>query len=88
MRVSNLSNRLARCARAAAALAGVALLQGCVWFDGPQSTFDPAGPVAREQLNLFYLTCWVSLVIFVLVGGALAYAMFKFRAKTEADTHA
>jgi cytochrome c oxidase subunit 2 len=44
--------------------------------------------VARDQLDLFYLTCWVTLVIFVLVGGVLAYAMIKFRAKTEADEHA
>jgi cytochrome c oxidase subunit II len=88
MRFPIISNRAARFARAAAVLAGAALLQGCVWFDGPQSTFDPAGPVAREQLNLFYLTCWVTLVIFVLVGGALAYAMFKFRARTDSDAHA
>jgi cytochrome c oxidase subunit 2 len=88
MRFSNLSNGLARCARVAAALVGLNLLSGCVWFDGPQSTFDPAGPVAREQLQLFYLTCWVTLVIFIFVGSALAYAMFKFRARTEADEHA
>ncbi len=77
-----------RFARAAAALAALPLLQGCVWFDGPQSTFEPAGPVAREQLHLFYLTCWVTFVIFIFVGAALAYATFKFRAKTEADEHA
>jgi cytochrome c oxidase subunit 2 len=77
-----------RLARAAAGLGALSLLQGCVWFDGPQSTFEPAGPVAREQLHLFYLTCWVTLVIFVFVGSALAYAMFKFRAKNEADEHA
>jgi cytochrome c oxidase subunit 2 len=88
MRFPNLSNGLARCARVAAALVGLNLLSGCVWFDGPQSTFDPAGPVAREQLHLFYLTCWVTLVIFIFVGSALAYAMFKFRARTEADEHA
>ena len=88
MRFSNLSNHLARCGRGAAALAGVMLLSGCVWFDGPQSTFDPAGPVAREQLHLFYVTCWVTLVIFVLVGSTLAYAMVRFRARTDADAHA
>ena len=82
MRFPNLSNGLARRARVAAALVGLSLLSGCVWFDGPQSTFDPAGPVAREQLQLFYLTCWVTLVIFIFVGSALAYAMFKFRART------
>jgi len=88
MRFPNLPTRLARWAPAAAALAGSTLLSGCFWLDGPQSTFDPNGPVAREQLDLFYVTCWVTLVIFVLVGSALAYAMIKFRARSDADLHA
>jgi cytochrome c oxidase subunit 2 len=67
-----------------AALACIPLLSGCFWLDGPQSTFDPNGPVARHQQDLFYLTCWVSLVIFVIVGGVLGYAMFKFRARGDA----
>jgi len=80
--------KFSRVLGAAAALAGTALLSGCYWFDGPQSTFDPNGPVAQRQMDLFYLTCWVSLVIFVVVGAVLAYAMIKFRAKGEADEHA
>jgi cytochrome c oxidase subunit II len=88
MRFPKISTRFARRCAAAAALAGVSLLSGCLWLDGPQSTFEPEGPVAREQLNLFYLTCWVTLVIFVIVGAVLAYAMIKFRARTEADEHA
>src|SRR5208283_3586592 len=79
------STRLARWAVAASALAGAFLLSGCLWLDGPQSTFEPAGPVAREQLDLFYTTCWVTFVIFILVGTALAYAMIKFRARSEAE---
>jgi cytochrome c oxidase subunit 2 len=77
-------------ARPALAAGGIALLSGCGWMnlDGPQSTLDPAGPVARYQMNLFYLTCWVTLVIFILVGSVLAYATFKFRARTAADEHA
>ena len=63
-------------------------MSGCFWLDGPQSTFDPNGPVARRQMELFYTTCWVSLFIFVVVGGVLAYAMIKFRARGEADEHA
>ncbi|MGH7944368.1 MAG: cytochrome c oxidase subunit II [Opitutaceae bacterium] len=57
-------------------------------MNGHQSTIDVAGPVAREQLEIFYVTCWVSLVIFVLVAAVLAYATLKFRARTEADEHA
>jgi cytochrome c oxidase subunit 2 len=88
MRFPKFSSRFARWAGAAAALAGTALVSGCLWLDGPQSTFEPAGPVAREQLDLFYLTCWVTLVLFIVVGSVLAYAMIKFRARTDADMRA
>jgi cytochrome c oxidase subunit 2 len=84
MRLSTHSLNLSRFARLAA-LACIPLLSGCFWLDGPQSTFDPNGPVARHQQDLFYLTCWVCLVIFVIVGGVLAYAMIKFRAKGSAE---
>lgn len=57
-------------------------------MDGHQSTISVEGPVAREQLQVFYVTCWVSLVIFIIVGSVLAYAMLKFRAKSAADEHA
>jgi cytochrome c oxidase subunit 2 len=82
-----------RCVRAVAGLTGLVLLSGCGkynWWqmDGHQSTIVVDGPVAREQLEIFYVTCWVSLVIFVLVSSVLAYATFKFRARTEADEHA
>jgi cytochrome c oxidase subunit II len=83
---------LGRWGRAAAGAAGLALLTGCdlnFWrMDGHQSTIVVDGPVAREQLHVFYVTCWVTLVIFILVGGVLAYATFKFRARTDADEHA
>jgi cytochrome c oxidase subunit 2 len=69
------------------------LLSGCekinFWqMNGHQSTIVVDGPVAREQLEIFYVTCWVALVIFVLVSSVLAYATFKFRARSEADEHA
>ena len=88
MLLKNPPTRLLRRALAAAALAALPLLSGCFWLDGPQSTFDPNGPVAREQLDLFYVTCWVTLVIFILVGSALAYAMIRFRARSDSDSHA
>jgi cytochrome c oxidase subunit 2 len=89
----NLFLTLARWSRAFAAVIGLTLLTGCdkinFWrMDGHQSAMAVEGPVARDQLNLFLVTCWVSLVIFIIVGAVLAYATFKFRARSEADEHA
>jgi cytochrome c oxidase subunit 2 len=88
MRSNKTSSLLSRFARSAGAVAGVLLLSGCYWFDGPQSTFYPEGPVARHQLGLFYVTCWVALFIFVIVGSVLAYAQIRFLAKDEQDEKA
>ena len=73
-------------------LASPLLLAGCdlnFWrMDGHQSTMDVAGPVARTQRDLFFVTCWVTFVIFILVGSVLAYATLKFKARNTADEHA
>ncbi len=81
-----------RTAAATFGLAAITLLSGCdlnFWrMDGPQSTIDVAGPVARSQLEVFYVTCWVTFIIFALVASVLAYATWKFRARTADDEHA
>jgi cytochrome c oxidase subunit 2 len=68
------------------------LLSGCdfaFWrMDGPQSTMNVNGPVARDQLGVFYVTCWVTFTLFVIVAAVLAYATLKFRARTSEDEHA
>ena len=58
------------------------------WLSGPQSTFDTKGPVAETQLEVFYVTLWVTLAIFAIVGSVLAYTTFKFKARNETDEHA
>ena len=92
MRLSSLLTSLARWGRAGSALGVLALLSGCDYnwwrMDGHQSTIKVAGPVARSQLEVFYVTCWETLVIFIIVGGVLAYATWKFRARTEAEEKA
>ncbi len=50
-------------------------------MSGPQSTFETEGPVARAQLHVFYVTVWVTMIIFALVAAVLAYATLKFRVK-------
>ncbi len=92
MQLPSLLRTSGRIAARALFLASTLLLTGCdlnFWrMDGHQTTMIAEGPVARSQLHLFYVTCWVVIVIFILVGAALAYATFKFRARSEADEHA
>ncbi len=54
-------------------------------LDGRQSTLVVEGPVAQQQLHLFYVTLAVTVFIFITVGSALAYAQIKFRARKDDD---
>lgn len=71
-----------RSPRSAAVILSLLLLaiiaMGC-YPSHPMSTFDTAGPIAQMQLNLFYIIFWTAVVVFVVVEGALVYAMVKFR---------
>lgn len=59
---------------------------GCAW-QGQTSTLDPKGPIARVQFELFMITVWVSLFLFVTVGGAFLYAVWKFRERPGEPEH-
>ena len=87
MRLSLISSKLAHWGVTALGLGGMLLMTGCklnFWqMDGHQTTMVTAGPVAKTQLDVFYVTCWVTLVIFLLVGAVLAYATIKFKARNE-----
>ncbi|PHX85888.1 MAG: cytochrome c oxidase subunit II [Opitutia bacterium] len=89
MRLATILSSAARWSRAVLAAGAVSLLSACdynFWrMDGHQSTIKVEGPVARSQLEVFYVTCWVTLVIFILVGAVLAYASIKFKARTTAE---
>ena len=79
--------------RCLGALASLALLPGCSWqsflgMDGKQSTMITEGPVAQTQLNVFYVTCYVTFTIFVIVASILAYATLKFKARTQEEERA
>jgi cytochrome c oxidase subunit 2 len=51
----------------------------------PQSALDPDGPVARQQDNLWDLVFPIAVGVFVLVEGALIYALVRFRARDDDD---
>jgi cytochrome c oxidase subunit 2 len=48
-----------------------------------QSTFDPHGPVASRQLDIFVWILIGGTIVFVLVTAALVYAAIKFKRKDE-----
>ncbi len=64
-----------------------ALLTGCnvVTPEHSQSTFDTLGPVAENQLFIFWVIFWAGLVVFVAVEGALLYMVFKFKRRDDRD---
>ena len=62
----------------------VVFLGGCN-LDTRMSTFVTKGPVAETQYDLFMLTVWVSLGIFIVVGGVFVVAIIKFRERPNDD---
>jgi cytochrome c oxidase subunit 2 len=74
-----------RGARWAAWAAGglmVLFLAGCQ-FNAKQSALDPHGPVARDQMYLFWVTVVVSGFIFAVVGTTMIVVAYKYREKPE-----
>ncbi len=61
-------------------LVGVVALSGC-GGDYPQSTLTPLGDFAKLVDDLFSGTVRWAVLVFVLVEGALIYAILKFRAR-------
>jgi cytochrome c oxidase subunit II len=57
------------------------LLAACGGGPYPQSTLIPMGDFARMVDELFRTTVWWALVVFVLVEGALLFAIWRFRSR-------
>ena len=72
-------NRLKAGRAGALALSALLLLLAAGCSQGPESTWNPAGPVANKQLELFNVLVWVMVVVFILVEGVLVYAIFRYR---------
>ncbi len=66
------------------ALVALLLTTACE-FSGPQSVMSPAGPVAQAQLDVFMWTFWLSWPVMIAVFGALIYALYRFRARSDED---
>lgn len=61
------------------------LLSGCMQVDQKQSALDPKGPVASQQADAFYITLYLTTFLWIIVGGALLYAVWKYRLKKTDD---
>ena len=68
---------------APAVLLVVLTLAGCA-RDYPQTTLAPKGDFGQIVDHLFMTTVWWATAVFVLVEGALLYAIVKFRARPGA----
>lgn len=60
------------------------------WFNwaGPQSALDPKGPLAANQYDIFMVTLWVTGFLLVTVGGALVWAIWRYRERPSDDPKA
>ena len=65
-------------------LLGALLLSGCT-LDGPQSIFETAGPVARDQAELFVFIFWFGLFVLAVVTGVLGYTVVRYRQRGDDD---
>jgi cytochrome c oxidase subunit 2 len=69
---------MARIAVIAALLLLALLLTGCD-AETPQNTFDPVGPVARDQRDIFYYAMWPAIAVMILVEVGLVVLVLRFR---------
>ena len=60
-----------------------ALLLGCSSFGGDQNTFNPEGDIAQKQLDIFLIALYPAIVVFFIVGGALVYALLRYRRRDD-----
>ena len=63
------------------AISAVLLVLTVACSQGDRSTWNPAGPVAGQQLLMFNVLVWIMVATFILVEGVLVYAAIRFRAR-------
>jgi cytochrome c oxidase subunit 2 len=61
--------------------AGLLALRPAVALAAPPSPLFPASEGAQEIANLYWLTFWIALAVFIIVEAGLLYALIRFRQK-------
>ena len=62
----------------------IVLLAACTPGNN-QSTFGTAGPIAKDQADLFKFIFWIAAIVFVLVESAVIYIAIRFRRRSDND---
>ena len=75
-------SKLNKLALVVLAIAATLLIAACS-PQHPQSTFGYAGPVARDQGNLFLLIFWIAVAVFIVVEGVIIYAAIRYRRRDD-----
>ena len=60
-------------------IAALFVLAACGTVDSAQTTINPQSDVAREIQSTYAFIFWVSVVVFIIVEGALVYAVLRYR---------
>lgn len=55
-------------------------------MEGAQSTFQPVGEIARNQMDLFMWTYWLSWIVMIGVFGTMIYVVFRYRSRKGDNT--
>jgi len=66
-------------AKLVGAIALLALVLSACRDSLPQSSLNPAGPVADTEADLFSLVFWIAVAVFVIVEGLLLVFLIKYR---------
>lgn len=78
-----------RLIRLAALVGSAFFLSACAIIEvdeNPLTIFDPAGPFARKEDDLFWLVFWIATAVFALVMGGLVLILFVFRDRHKEST--
>ena len=60
-------------------LAAFPFIAACGTVDSAQTTINPQSDVARDIQGTYAFIFWMSVVVFIIVEGALVYAVFRYR---------
>ncbi|PXA03155.1 cytochrome c oxidase subunit II [Coraliomargarita sinensis] len=77
--------RILRILTLSVTLLSLLLFSGCLKIDQNQSALDPKGPVASQQADAFYVTLYLTTFLWIVVGGAMLYAVWRYRLKKTDD---